>query len=101
MEPDRLTAYNPETQFKYRFDLHSGWFSATLYGKYVEKLYVANDWAVRLPDYHLLNLVLRGTYAGWSLDVQLSNILDRRYLVFSGYAAPGFHFMTGITYSLF
>jgi outer membrane receptor protein involved in Fe transport len=101
MDPDRLTANNPETQFKYRFDLHYGWFSATLYGKYVEKLYVANDWMARLPDYHIMNLVLHGTYTGWSLDLQLLNILDRQYLAFTGYPAPGFHFMTGITYSLF
>jgi hypothetical protein len=36
MEPDRLTAYNPETQFKYRFDLTFQLVQATLYGKYVK-----------------------------------------------------------------
>jgi iron complex outermembrane receptor protein len=101
LEPDRLTAYNPETQFKYLIDMKYRWFTATLFGKYVEKLYVANDWAGRLPDYHVLNVVLTGTYANWSMNVQLLNVLDRYYLAFTDYAAPGFHFMTGITYSLF
>ena len=109
MDPGRLTAFNPQTQLKYQFHLHRAWFSAICYGKYVEKIFVENDSHLQLPDYHLLNLVLNATYSKWSLNVQLLNILDRKYIAFkyppylalADYRAPGFHFMTGLTYSLF
>jgi outer membrane receptor protein involved in Fe transport len=101
MEPDRLTALNPETQVKYRLDIHSGWFAAILSGKYVERLYAANDYLDPLPDYHVLNLMMQATYTNWSLNIQLQNLLDREYLAFTDYPAPGFYFMAGLSYSLF
>jgi outer membrane receptor protein involved in Fe transport len=101
MDPDHLTAFNPVNQFKYQFHLRSGWLTATLYGKYVEKLYANNEYQLRLPDYHVLNLVLSGTYLNYSLNLHLLNLLDRKYLSLPDYPAPGFHFMAGLTYSLF
>jgi len=101
IDPDQATAYNPENQIKYMLNLNTGRFTVVLFGKYVEKLYAANNSRLALPDYHVLNLILSAVFNRTEINIQLSNILDRQYLAQPDYPAPGFHFMAGCKYSMF
>ncbi len=89
LEPDGLTTYNPQHQFKYMFGLDRQFVGAYLYGKFVQGLFAENNNQLPLPDYHILNGSLRLGDAKFNLYLKLLNILDRDYEVLPGYPAPG------------
>jgi iron complex outermembrane receptor protein len=100
LDPGSLTAFNPSQQFKYM--LQGGWgaLSLSVAGQYVQGLFAGNNSTLPMPDYHLLDLT-----AGWRLSrveiyIKGRNILDRRYAVLPGYAAPGAHFFAGVRYAM-
>ncbi len=100
LNPDDLTAYNPKHQVKYMAGRSWKSFSVILYGKYVQDLYALNNHQKPLPDYFLLNAAFNYLFRQFGLSLKLLNILDRSYLVSSGYSAPRFHILAGIDFEL-
>ena len=100
LDPDDLTAYNPKHQIKYMIGRNWQAFSVILYGKYVDNLYAANNARQPLPDYFLLNAAFNYSFRWFGISLKLLNILDRSYLVNTGYSAPRFHILAGIDFQL-
>lgn len=100
LEPDQLTAFNPEQQLKYLVRFSWRQLAATIHGKYVHNLFADNMSRSPLPDYHLLNLNVDLNLDQWGFQLKLINLLDRDYLVLPDYPAPGFHVLGGLRYSL-
>jgi outer membrane receptor protein involved in Fe transport len=99
LDPDILTAFNPESMVKYYLSYHASSIRLTLFGKSVSKWYADNYSRSPLKGYQLFNLSGTLSYKGISLDIQLRNLLDRRYQVLPDYEAPRFHFLTSITFN--
>ncbi|MEJ2637877.1 MAG: TonB-dependent receptor, partial [Calditrichia bacterium] len=97
LEPDGLTALNPQNLFKYFVSTNWRKLKVTLYGKYVANLYAENYSTTKLDNYHIMNVSLSYPFRYLSLNFQLQNILNKKYEVLPAYPAPGFHFMAGIT----
>jgi len=97
LDPDQLTAFNPEQQFKYAIfgKLRSVRF--TLAGQYVHKLFAGNDATLKLPDYHILDFTISWETPWAELHVKAHNLLNREYYVLPNYRAPGAYVLTGIT----
>ena len=100
LNPDNLTAFNPEQQLKYMLVYSLGVFRATLSGKNIDRLFAENNAQSPLPNYHLLNLVLSVNVQRWNLSLKFQNLLDRRYYVLPDYPAPGFFLLAGISWGL-
>ena len=100
LEPDDITAFNPKHQIKYMLGGNWRAFSAIFYGKYVQNLYAANNYQAPLPDYFLLNATFNYSFKQFGFSLKLLNILDRSYLVSTGYSAPPFHVLAGIDFEL-
>ncbi len=100
LNPDDITAYSPKHQIKYMIGGSWNAFSAIFYGKYVQNLYAANNYQQPLPDYFLLNAALNYSFKQFGLSLKFLNILDRSYLVSTGYSAPRFHILAGIDFEL-
>lgn len=97
LEPDGLTALNPQNLFKYFVSTNWRKLKIAFYGKYVGKLYAENYSIAKLDNYHIMNVSLSYPLRYLSLNFHLQNILDKKYEVLPDYAAPGFHFMAGIS----
>lgn len=100
LDPDDLTAFNPEQQFKYMLMTRWDRFHAILFGKYVSGIFAGNDKAMKLPDYNLLNLSFTYNFSDVDFKLKLKNLLDTDYDILPSYKAPGFHVMAGLTYRL-
>jgi len=99
LNPDILTAFNPENMFKYYLSYHHRRLSLSLFGKNISKLYADNYSRSQLTDYELINFSGSVTTRGLSFDIQLRNLLDKKYEVLPGYPAPQFHILAGITFN--
>jgi len=99
LNPDILTAFNPENMFKYYLSYHHRRLSLSLFGKNISKLYADNYSRSQLKDYELINFSGSVTTRGLSFDIQLRNLLDKKYEVLPGYPAPQFHILAGITFN--
>jgi outer membrane cobalamin receptor len=105
LDPDQITAFNPKHQFKYLLMYHLNLFHISIYGKYIDKLYAANEYQQSLPDYHVLNMMLSMKLAQGDFYVKLQNVLDRLYYVYYvspdfPYPAPKFHVLAGVKFEL-
>ena len=105
LDPDQITAFNPRHQFKYLLMYNISHFHISIYGKYIEKLYAANDYQEPLWDYHLLNMMLSVKLVYGDIYVKLQNVLDRKYYAYYVssdflYPAPRFHVFAGIKVGL-
>ncbi|MBE0643851.1 MAG: TonB-dependent receptor [Bacteroidetes bacterium] len=100
LDPDGLTAFNPSQQFKYMLFAETGAFRVTVLGQYVHELYAGDNETLRMPDYHVLDLVASWQTPWVELYVKARNVLDRRYAVLPGYGAPGAHILAGVRYVL-
>jgi outer membrane cobalamin receptor len=100
LDPNEITAFNPQHQFKYMLQYRFGIFNASAYGKYVEKLFTQNNRQDLLPDYHVLNMILSLRFSQWDIYVKFLNVLDRKYYVLSDYMAPRFHILSGIKFDI-
>jgi len=104
LDPDQLTRYNPRNQIKVFLNYINGRFHSTLFGRYVDHLYAANNEQFRLKDYAVTNLVLSYDLNPWNFNIKLLNLFDRKYYVQAQpgfeYPAPGFHFIAGLDYRL-
>ncbi len=101
LDPDILTAFNPEKMFKYYFAYHGSLFHLGVFGKMISKLYAANYSKSPLEDYHLVNISGSFYFKSLAFDIQLRNVLNKRYEVLPEYEAPRFHILTGITFNWF
>lgn len=99
LEADRLTAFNPRHQLKYMFAYNKTRIGFYLYGKFIQKLYAANDNRQPLADYHVLNGSLRLGKKDLNLYLRVLNILDRAYDVLPGYPAPGRQMRIGLNFN--
>ena len=100
LHTDKLTAYNPEQQFKYALFVQKAHYYLTLYGKYVRKLFAGNYEQLPLPDFHLLNAQI-GLHAGHTeVFIRLLNILNRTYYSRPGFRAPGYQARIGMRFAL-
>lgn len=99
LDPDILTAFNPENMFKYYLSYHNRMLRLAFFGKNISNLYADNYSRSPLKDYELINLSGSLNYKSITFDFQLRNLLDQRYEVLPGYQAPAFHFLTGITFN--
>lgn len=98
LQADKLTAYNPQQQFKYALFVEKSHYYLTLYGKYVQKLYAGNNGQMPLPDYHLMNAQI-GLHAGeLEFFVNFLNILNRTYYSRPGFPAPKFQARIGMRF---
>ncbi len=100
LHPDKLTAYNPQEQFKYALFVEKTHYYCTVYGKYVRKLYAGNNEQMPLPDYHLLNAQIGLRAGAIDLFINLLNILNRTYYSRPGYPAPKFQARMGIRFDI-
>jgi iron complex outermembrane receptor protein len=100
LDPDFLTAFNPQDQFKYYLTLEWRKLSAAIYGKYVHDLYANNNSADALPDYNLLNLAVSWQFPYVEAYARFLNVLDRVYYVIPNYRAPGFNVRLGLRFTL-
>lgn len=101
LDPNQLTAYNPQNIFKYYFTGRIHNFNISLFGKYIADFYSGNNQTSKLDNYHLANFFISYRLHYFILDLQLRNILNKEYRVAPGYIAPKFNFMFGITLNLF
>ncbi len=98
LHADKLTAYNPQQQFKYALFVEKSHYYLTLYGKYVRKLYAGNNQQMPLPDYHLVNAQI-GLHAGaLEVFVKFLNLLNRTYYSRPGFPAPKFQARIGMQF---
>jgi len=100
LDPDYLTAFNPQDQFKYYLNIEWRKINAALYGKYVHDLFADNNARLGLPDYHVLNLSLSRQFQLVEVYARLLNILDRTYYILPDYRAPGFNARIGLRLSI-
>jgi outer membrane receptor protein involved in Fe transport len=100
LDPDEITAFNPKHQFKYMLMYRFGIFHYSLYGKYIDNLFAANEFKNPLPDYHVLDMMVSLRFIQWDIYFKLQNLLDRTYYVLPGYPAPKFHIFAGIKFAL-
>jgi len=101
LDPDILTAFNPEKMFKYYLAYHGSLFHVAVFGKTISKLYAANYSKSPLDDYHLANISGSFYFKSLTFDIQFRNVLNKRYEVLPEYEAPRFHILTGITFNWF
>ena len=95
LNPDELTAYNPQHLYKYLLNFRVRKLTVQFYGKQVTGLYADNYHRAKLNNYHLLNLSFILPVGDLAISLQLRNLLNTRYEVLPGYPAPGFHFLFG------
>ena len=100
LDPDEITAFNPKHQFKYMLMYHFQIFNFSLYGKYIDNLYAANKYTNRLPDYHVLDMIISMRLTKWDIHFKLQNLLDKKYYVLPDYPAPKFYMLAGIKFAL-
>ena len=100
LNPDLLTAYNPEQQIKYALFLQKPHFYFTLYGKYVGGLYAGNNEQNPLPDYNIVNAQIGLHARNLEMYVRFLNILDRQYYSRPDYPAPGRQARIGIRWGI-
>jgi len=105
LDPDQITAFNPKHQFKYIVMYNLGLFHVSMYGKYIEKIYAANEYQKPLSDYHVLNMMLSMKFVKGDIYIKLQNVLDRLYYVYYvspdfPYPAPRFHVLVGVKFGL-
>ena len=99
LEPDELTAFNPQTMFKYLLSIKTSRFEISFNGKNILDLYAGNNHTNKLKNYQLSNLMLAYDFQNWLLDVQLLNLFDAKYEILPGYPGPGFHVLAGISWN--
>ncbi len=100
LNPAELTAFNPRQQFKFVVSGHIDKFSLTLYGKYIEDIYAANNHQQRLPDYLVSNLYASYLIGQVNVHLRLFNLFNRKYYYVPQYQAPPFYMMVGVRYHL-
>ena len=100
LDPDVITAYNPEHQFKYVLHANHGNYRASIYGKYVSGLYAADNSGSALPDYHILNFSITLMSKYFNTHIRALNIFNRYYKVTPEYEAPGTNAQIGIDFKL-
>jgi len=100
LNPDELTAFNPKQQIKFVLSGRIDKFSLTLFGKYIEDIYAANNHQQRLPDYLVSNVFASYQMGPVTGHVRLFNIFNRKYYYLPQYEAPPFYMMAGVSYHL-
>lgn len=100
LDPDVLTEYNPEHQFKYVLHANHQKYRFSLYGKYVNGLFAEDNSQFPLPDYHVLNFSLTLISESFDVHIRALNILNRHYKVTNNYEAPGTNAQIGIDVKL-
>ncbi len=99
LEPDELTAFNPQTMIKYLLSIKTSRFEISFNGKNILDLYAGNNHTNKLKNYQLSNLMLAYDFQNWLLDIQLLNLFDAKYEILPGYPGPGFHVLAGISWN--
>ncbi|MBD3224922.1 MAG: TonB-dependent receptor plug domain-containing protein [Caldithrix sp.] len=98
MDPDELTAYNPEQQLKYNIKYTVQKARLAVFGKFVDGLYAGNNSQSPLPDYHVMNASVSLVNKRFDTSFKVFNILGKTYYVLPEYPAPGTHARIGINY---
>ena len=100
LDPDVLTEYNPEHQFKYVLHANHQKFRVSVYGKYISGLFADDNSQLPLPDYHILNFSLALISKSFDVHLRALNILNREFKVTPEYEAPGTNAQIGIDFKL-
>jgi len=100
LDPDELTAYNPKQQYKFLFNFEKGDFYANVYGKYVKKLFAANQNQLPLPDYKVFNLQAGVKLNKFDLYLRVLNAFDEDYKTRPDLVAPGRQLRAGVSVRL-
>ncbi len=100
LEPDLLTAYNPQQQLKYWFSFQKANYYLHVYGKYVQKLYAGNNKQLPLPDYHVANVLVGLKLNRFDVFARLLNVLDESYKTRPDLPAPGRQIRLGVSFRL-
>lgn len=100
LDPDVITTYNPEHQFKYV--LHAGHknYRISLYGKYVKDLFAGDNFTDPLPDYNVVNLSVSILSESFDTHLRVLNIFNYKYKIVPEYEAPGTNAQIGIDFKL-
>lgn len=100
LNPDDITTYNPEHQFKYVFHASHKNYRLSIYGKYVKDLFAGDNSTKPLPDYHVVNLSLSLLSKLFDAHVRVFNIFNYKYKIVPEYEAPGNNAQIGIDFKL-
>lgn len=98
-DPGNLTQSSPAHRFTAESSLHFGYTGLNLSYEYNGKLYGANNYMKKLPDYSLLSASISiNPLKQVSFYISAENIFDRAYQVVYEYPMPGRTYKAGLKF---
>ncbi len=94
LDPGSHTTYRPKNQFSLNTEVYPlSNLAFNIRQKYVSGLYAADDYNNQLPEYYLLDLVLKYSLFDFiNISLIANNILDREYSMHEDFPMPGRNF---------
>jgi outer membrane receptor protein involved in Fe transport len=100
LEPDIITSYNPEHQFKYMLFTGRQKYRISIFGKFVSGLFANNYSENPLNDYHIMNVSITLFSDLFNTHLKVLNIFNRKYEIAPDYKAPGTNAQIGVDFKL-